>query len=139
MSGVSMGLPLREGLTVFTNVYMPSCSWADRTCEEYERDVEQLVDGLIGRGRDSWHQVTLLDLQNHLSKLSRQGLEDSSCRRKVFAIKAFFDYLTAGGYIPKNPAEQLVPPEKTKQEPRFLVEAEYNAFLAQIIDPRDKH
>ena len=131
-------ISLSAGLLEFVGVYMPSRDLASKTREEYERDVQGLVDYLEGLGLQYWDEVGLKHLQGYLAELDKRKLTASTRNRKTYSIKTFYNSLVGRGHLITNPAERLVPPSIPKREPRFLSIEEYNALLAQISNPRDK-
>lgn len=138
MSATPTSISLSAGLLEFVGVYMPARDLASKTREEYERDVQGLVDYLSGLGLQYWDEVELKHLQGYLAELDKKKLTASTRNRKTYSIKTFYNSLVGRGHILSNPAERLVPPAIPKREPRFLSTAEYNSLLAQISNPRDK-
>jgi len=117
-------------LAFFQNVGMSLKHLAQRTREEYTRDVTDLADFLEARGRTELAKVRLRDLQAYLSDLERRGLSRSSRNRKADAIKSFFRFLHEQEVIRHDPAEQLIPPPSVEREPRILTEDEYQRLLS---------
>jgi integrase/recombinase XerD len=112
---------------------------AQRTREEYTRDVTELATALEGRGITELAKVRLIDLQSYAADLERRGLSRSSCNRKVDAIKTFFRFLTEQEIVRYDPAEQLIPPLAIEREPRILTEDEYQRLLVSCVNhPRDR-
>ena len=131
-------ISLSAGLLEFVGVYMPFRDLAQKTREEYERDVRDLVEYLSSLGLQYWDEVGLKHLQDYLAELDKRKLTASTRNRKTYSIKTFYNSLVSRGHIISNPAERLIPPPIPQREPRFLSIAEYNALLAQISNPRDK-
>lgn len=131
-------LTLADGLAHFKAVYMPARNYSDRTREEYAGDIVGLISFLTSRKLTAWQMISLRDLQLYLAELDRRGLESSSRKRRVYAIKTFFKSLSQSGYLKDNPASQLIPPSPPYKERRFLREEEYQALLAQVHTNRDR-
>ena len=131
-------LTLKQGLDAFSAVYMPARNYSSRTREEYQRDLQALVDHLETRKLTSWMIVGLRDLQWYMAELDRRGLEPSSRNRKTYAIKTFFAYLVQAGYLKQDPAKPLIPPSIPHKERRFLSEEEYQALLSQVTSVSDR-
>ena len=135
-----MGIVLSfgEALSVFASSYMPACDLSLRTQEEYSRDLDDLAGFLRRQSINDWAAVTLPHLEAFLTHLERRGLKPSTCRRRVFAIKAFFTFLERQGAITHKPTQHLVPPTLPVPHPRVLIQSEYAALLDAIDDVRDR-
>lgn len=131
-------ISLSAGLIEFASVYLPARDLARKTREEYERDVQGLIEYLVSLGLEYWDDVKLKHLRGYLADLEKQKLKASTRNRKTYSFKTFFRYLLEHGHLATDPAERLIPPKIPKKEPRFLSTEEYNALLAQISSPRDK-
>jgi integrase/recombinase XerD len=116
-------------IRLFETVYMASRNLAVRTREEYKADITQLADFLQARGTGRVGETGLSHLQTFLADLDARGLTGVTRRRKTASIKAFFGFLTAHDLLPRNPARELIPPEREQREPRFLTTQEYRALL----------
>lgn len=103
---------------------------AQRTREEYSRDVSELVVFLEARGVTELDKVRLRHLQAYSVELERQGLSRSSRNRKVDTIKSFFRFLYEQEVIRHDVAEQLIPPPLVEKEPRILTQEEYQQLLS---------
>lgn len=139
MEGVGAeGLTLEKALKLFETVYMASRNLAKRSREGFRIDLRQLIEFLGKGGVSRPNAVTLSHLQAFLAELDRRGLTGTTRRRKVWSIKAFFDFLETSGLISESPAKRLIPPEREHKEPRFLTTQEYQALLrACAHHPRD--
>ena len=137
---MSDSLSLAEGLHEFVTVYMPAKNLAQRTREEYAKDLRDLIQFLEQQHLPVWQDVDLRTLERYQADLDRRQLKASSRNRKTYTIKTFFKFLVQYDYLSdtENPAEGFVPPKVPKQERRFLQESEYQALLAQVRGPRDR-
>ena len=79
-------LTLDAGLGHFKAVYMPARNCSNRTREEYESDLTDLISFLAVRVIASWRVVGLRDLQSYLADLDRRGLAPASRNRKTYAL-----------------------------------------------------
>ena len=131
-------LSLEAGLEQFKTIYMPSRNFANKTRQEYERDVEGFALFLKNQKIEEWHEVSLKHLQAFMAYLDNQALKASTRNRKAYAIKTFFKFLVGSRYINDSPADNLIPPKIPQKEPRFLSAGEYNTLLAQITNVRDR-
>ena len=121
---------LEQAVKAFEALYMPSRNFSARTRIEYKNDLTQLVDFLKTCGISKVRDVGLAHLQSFLVDLDTRGLAGVTRRRKVAVIRALFGFLTKSAFIPRNPTEQLIPPEREFKEPRYLSRQEYEALVA---------
>ena len=131
-------LGLKEGLDEFVTVYMPARNFSKRTRQEYQSDLEDLVEFLENEGIKNWNVVSLRDLQRYQAELDYRGLAPSSRNRKTYTIKTFFNYLYQADHLREDPLKRLIPPHVPRKEPRFLRQEEYQALRAQIGNARDR-
>jgi site-specific recombinase XerD len=120
---------LDQALALFETVYMPSRNLSARTRTEYKTDLTQLTEFLLARGISRAEEISLSHLQAFLAHLDARGLTGVTRRRKTASIKALFGFLATSGLIERNPARELIPPEREYKEPRFLSTQEYRALL----------
>ncbi len=79
-----------------------------QTRRAYENDLTQFfgtseIDVPLAR------RATFLHVNEHIAELERQGLKASTIRRRISAIRGFFDWLEALELIDRNPAhKQLI-------------------------------
>ena len=88
-------ISLSAGLLEFVGVYMPFRDLAQKTREEYERDVRDLVEYLSSLGLQYWDEVGLKHLQDYLAELDKRKLTASTRNRKTYSIKTSTTHLLA--------------------------------------------
>lgn len=123
------GLRFEKAIELFETIYMPSRNFTPQSRVAYKLDVKQLGNFLSERGVTKPQQVGLAHLQSFLAHLDDRQLTGVTRRRKTASVKALFNFLTTSGFLPHNPAKELVPPEREYKEPRFLTTQEYQALL----------
>ena len=74
--------------------------------------------------------LTRQDLREWLIDLGAEKLSENSKRRLISAVRGFYKFLMFDGHVTKNPAEDLVSPQKGVYLPRFLNRAEIEMLLA---------
>lgn len=116
---------LAQAVGWFETVYLPGCKLAERTQAEYHADVVQLIGFLRERGILRVAAVRRTHLEAFLMALEPRP----SQRRKVFALKAFFQCLKQAGLTAHNLAEAVIPPPHDEQPPRVLNIQECRALL----------
>lgn len=70
------------------------------------------------------------DLREWLIDLGGGKSSENSKRRLISAVRGFYKFLMFDGHVTKNPAEDLVSPQKGVYLPRFLNRTEVESLLA---------
>lgn len=100
---------------------------AKNSIESYARDLGRLSPLVESTGVPD---LTPRQLRTFIADLSREGLSPTSIARIVSAVRGFYKFLMIDGHIEKNPAEDLVTPQKTFYLPKFLNQAEIELLFA---------
>ena len=103
---------------------------AQNTRISYQRDLRLFCVSLKIKDADLL-QVTRPQIINYITSLKLKGLAASSIARKLAAIKAFFKFLTAEGYIKIDPSEVVEAGAKGIHLPKVLSCSEVEALLKQ--------
>jgi len=110
------------------------------TVSAYGNDLNQWRDYSLG-GRDAGEfnpmDVTTSDLRVWISSLSAKGISARSIRRKISALRNFFDYMVRRHGLPGNPAADLVLKRVPEQLPCYIPSNETNSILDSKIDEND--
>src|SRR5438067_11824319 len=77
---------------------------SDRTLRAYQSDLTQFHVHADGA---NMVDITPAHLETYLTKLGTGPYRDTSIRRKVAALKAFFRYLEEKGVVTESPARKL--------------------------------
>lgn len=123
---------LIQALALFDSVGMPARNYSRATRQFYKSDVQLLLTFLANSGVTELRQVTLAFLESYQAEMDRLQYRPSSRNRKTHAIKSFFDFLKRQRIIKTNPADELIPPSPSHDEPRFLTEPEYQSLLRTV-------
>jgi len=101
---------------------------AKNSVESYERDLQKLK---IWAEKNNFDLIALTrnDLREWLIDLSGENLSENSKRRLISALRGFYKFLQFDGHIKKNPAEDLVAPQKGLYLPKFLNRTEIENLL----------
>jgi integrase/recombinase XerD len=102
---------------------------AANSIESYEHDLGRLRDWAEKNDCDLL-TLTRQDLREWLIDLSADKLSENSKRRLISAVRGFYKFLMFDGHVTKNPAEDLVAPQKGVYLPRFLNRNEIESLLA---------
>jgi integrase/recombinase XerD len=114
-----------------------------RTLEAYGRDVGRLVAFLEAQGRARVGEASASDLREFVYQLKDQGLQATSIRRNLSAVRTYFAFLIAEGLVVADPSERLEPPRTWRRLPDVLSHADMERLLVapDPVDPlywRDK-
>ena len=85
----------------FETLYLPSQSLEESSRAEYRADVAQFVRYIEARGGKQPVEITLAQVEAFLARYEHRP----SARRKAFALKAFFEFLSQAEWISHNLAE----------------------------------
>ena len=102
---------------------------AANSIASYETDLARLS---IWTDKNELDLLTLTrqDLREWLIDLGTENLSENSRRRLISAVRGFYKFLMFDGHVTKNPAEDLVAPQKGVYLPRFLNRAEIEMLLS---------
>lgn len=102
---------------------------AVNSIESYETDLAKLRSWGEKNGLDLL-TLSRQDLREWLIDLAAYKLSENSKRRTISAVRGFYKFLMFEGHVTKNPAEDLVAPQKGVYLPRFLNGSEIEMLLA---------
>jgi integrase/recombinase XerD len=102
---------------------------AANSVESYETDLIKLRSWADKNDLDLL-SLSRQDLREWLIDLSSYKLSENSKRRIISAVRGFYKFLMFDGHVTKNPAEDLVSPQKGVYLPRFLNSSEIETLLA---------
>jgi integrase/recombinase XerD len=102
---------------------------AKNSVESYERDLAKLR---VWAEKNNFEIVNLTrqDLREWLIDLAGAKLSENSKRRLVSTLRGFYKFLQSDGHIKKNPAEDLIAPQKGSYLPNFLNQTDIESLLA---------
>lgn len=101
---------------------------AKNSVESYERDLAKLR-GWAEKNNFEIVNLTRQDLREWLIDLAGADLSENSKRRLISALRGFYKFLQADGHIKKNPAEDLIAPQKGAYLPNFLNQTDIENLL----------
>ena len=104
-----------------------------RTVEAYRRDLDRLARYLSTRSVARPADVTAADLREFIYHLKDIGLQPSSIRRNVSALRTYFAYLLGEGVVVTDPTDRVALPRVSRQLPDVLSRAD----VARILDAPD--
>ncbi len=101
------------------------------TRQAYERDLRLFVKALGFKSADSLTSVERQQITDYMTGLKAKGMAAATIARKLAAVKAFYRFMTAEGYMDANPAEVIEAGTKGIKLPRVLSEDEVLRLLNQ--------
>ena len=101
------------------------------TRQAYERDLRLFCKTLGFKNSDELVNVSREQITGYMTQLKEKGLAAATIARKLAAIKAFYRFMTAEGYMDVNPAEVVEAGTKGIKLPRVLSEDEVVRLLNQ--------
>lgn len=101
------------------------------TRQAYERDLRLFCKTLGFKNSDALVNVSREQITRYMTRLKEKGLAAATIARKLAAIKAFYRFMTAEGYMDANPAEVVEAGTKGIKLPRVLSEDEVVRLLNQ--------
>lgn len=101
------------------------------TRQAYERDLRLFCKTLGFKNSDALVNVSHEQITGYMTQLKEKGLAAATIARKLAAIKAFYRFMTAEGYMDANPAEVVEAGTKGIKLPRVLSEDEVVRLLNQ--------
>jgi len=108
-----------------------------RTLEAYGRDIARLAEFLAARGIRGPREVAASDLREFVYHLKDQGLQPTSIRRNLSAVRTYFAFLLGEGVVLTDPSERLEPPRTWRRLPTVLTRQEVERLL-EAPDPTDR-
>ena len=101
------------------------------TRQAYERDLRLFCKMLGFKNSDALVNASREQITGYMTQLKEKGLAAATIARKLAAIKAFYRFMTAEGYMDANPAEVVEAGTKGIKLPRVLSEDEVVRLLNQ--------
>ncbi len=104
-------------------------SASKHTLDAYKRDLDHFFTFLERLGEDA-RTVAQSTLEEYMQQLAtREGLQPSSCARKLSSIRHFFKFLASEHIREDNPATYIDGPKKKKHLPDTLSKEEVNRLI----------
>jgi integrase/recombinase XerD len=102
---------------------------AANSIDSYQHDLERL-SAWAEKNELDLIRLTRQDLREWLIDLASEKLSQNSKRRLISAVRGFYKFLMFEGHVDKNPADDLVSPQKGMYLPRFLNQSEIEMLLS---------
>lgn len=118
---------------------------SELTVEAYSTDLRGFNDFLINSGvpQDDAgffipSAVSSADVREWMVRLSEQGISNTSIRRKMQSLRAYFKFLVKRGIIKSSPAAAVPLPKTGKKLPEIASQSEIDQIISNIEDPLER-
>jgi integrase/recombinase XerD len=108
-----------------------------RTLEAYRRDVGRYIEYLGGLGLRRIGDASAGDLRNFVYGLKDRGLQPTSIRRNMSAIRTYYGFLLTEGVVIADPTERVELPRTWRRLPDVLSRQDIDRLL-EAPDPADR-
>jgi integrase/recombinase XerD len=121
--------PYRDHLTLERGL-------SERTVDAYGRDIARLIAFLESRGVAGPGAATSADLRDYVYELKDAGLQPTSIRRNLSAVRGYFGFLLGEGVITADPSERIDSPTVWRRLPDVISREEVTRLLEA---PDERH
>lgn len=94
-------------------------NYSDKTIDSYRRDIDKFFNFLADQGC-LMNQVDVLIIRNFLTDELNNGISKRSCKRRVCALKHFYEFMVINQLVSTNPFENVKSPKLEKTFPHPL-------------------
>ena len=127
---------IRGAIRYFEVVGMPNRQLAERTRQEYGKDLRSLASFLEDRGVIKIDQVSLAHLEVYQAAMKAWDYSRPTQQRKTCAIRTFFRFLYEHGVTQTEVADRLIPPKTPARLPEHLTRQQYETLLGRLLAVR---
>ncbi|MGD2050542.1 MAG: tyrosine recombinase [Chloroflexota bacterium] len=122
---------MEDQLLAFLNFLSNERNYSDNTIAAYRNDLSQFLDWLEENHPEihTWATISYPIVSDYSDVLKQKSYTASSVARKVAAIKSFFHFLLARGFINSDPTANLDSPKVKKRLPQTLSSEEVERLL----------
>ena len=103
-------------------------NYSDKTIESYSRDIDKFFVFLNEEGI-LMDQVDLVVIRNFLTKELESGVSKRSCKRRICALRHFYEFLVKKGYVKENYFIFVESPKTDKKYPQTLYKEQIEAIF----------
>ena len=125
-----------EQLETFLRTLHGQRQLSPHTCAAYRNDLLQLLDWLQQQQQiEHWRELTTAQVRSWVGSLHQQGQAVGSIRRKLSALRSFFQFLLVEGQVKNNPATGVRAPKGERRLPKTLDVDRMDYLFSQL--PRE--
>jgi integrase/recombinase XerD len=118
-----------ESIQLFLDHLVVERGLSPRTVEAYHGDLSRLALFLEGRGVSGPSAAAPADLREFIYHLKDQGLQATSIRRNLSALRSYYAFQIAEGALVADPTERLEPPTIWRRLPDVLSHQEIERLM----------
>lgn len=104
-------------------------NYTDKTIDSYKRDCEKF-DHFLFENNILFDRVSYSDIRDFLTKEITDGISKKSCRRRISALRKYYDFMVKKDYVAFNPFLVVEAMKTPKTLPRVL----YQDQIQEILD-----
>jgi integrase/recombinase XerD len=108
-----------------------------RTLDAYRRDVGRFAEHLRARGVDRPGGATVADVREYVYALKDRGVQPTSIRRNLSAVRTYYAFLLAEGLVVTDPTDRVELPRTWRRLPGVLGREDVVRLL-EAPDPADR-
>lgn len=124
---------MNKPLKLFLDHLLNERNYSSKTVESYRRDVEKFFSFL--REEDlGMNEIDLVVIRNFLTIELNSGISKRSCKRRLSALKHFYEYCYKFGYVDDNPFMYMSSPKTERKFPKVL----YKDQVVDILEENKK-
>ncbi|NLB48589.1 MAG: tyrosine recombinase [Erysipelotrichia bacterium] len=94
-------------------------NYSPRTIESYQKDIDKFCVFIFNEGI-LLEEVDALSIRNFLTEELNAGISKRSCKRRLSALRSFYQYMVNVGYMKHNPFLHVSSPKTETKFPRTL-------------------
>lgn len=118
-----------ELVELFLHYCGAECGLSANTLAAYRTDLEDLLDFFGSSGAGDLGALTPTDLVRYVDARRQAGLTPGTIRRRLVAIRMFYRFLVAEGYVEADPAETFRSPRAWRRVPEVLTVSQVERIL----------
>lgn len=108
--------------------------YSPHTVAAYARDLAAFAEDLQAEGIEHWTAVRPHQVRTLIARQHRRGLSGRSLRRRLSALRRFYQYLLREGRVANNPALDVSAPKSERRLPEILDVDQAGRLLAVQAD-----
>lgn len=105
-------------------------NYSSKTVESYQRDIEKFYRFLLKEDIKA-DDVDQIVIRNFLTEEVLFGVSKRSCKRRICALKHFYQYLLKTGQVETNPFNYTEPLKLEKKYPHILYQNQIEELLSE--------
>ena len=123
---------MSEQLTAFLQTLTTERQLSAHTVAAYSNDLTQLLDWMRQQQIVGWCALESAQVRDWVANLYMSGQAVGSIKRKLSALRSFYQYLLVQGLVNSNPAKGVRAPRGERRLPKTLDVDRLDYFLEQL-------